>query len=284
MPARRTHPVNGILACVLGISSSLSLDLGFTTRTWGQGDNPFRKEPVRKEPVKRKAVRKPPSAARPTAPATPATSATQPANPTTPVTSSTQPANVPLPLASRPVVNTLGMEMLPLRFNGRVLYFSKYEVTQQQWYAVMGNNPSYQRGDAVPVNRVSLEDVLQFIETLNQLERNSSFRYRLPTVEEWEFAARGSGLLNLDVAAWYQPNSGGRPRPVGGKQANGFGLHDMFGNVWEWCTGGFIRGGAYDSPAEQCGPGGGRKESPQVRDSNIGFRLVATPVAESPRQ
>ncbi len=262
MPARRTCSVTGILACVIGVSF---LDLGFTTRVWGQGDNPFRKEPV-----KRKVVRKPPPASRPAA-ATP------------PASSATTPANTPLPPVSRPLVNTLGMEMIPLRFNGQVLYFSKYEVSQQQWYAVMGNNPSYQRGDAVPVNRVSLEDVLQFIETLNQLERNTSFRYRLPTVEEWEFAARASGSFNLDAAAWYRPNSGGRPRPVGGKQANGFGLHDMFGNVWEWCAGGFIRGGAYDSPAEQCSPRGGRKESPQRRDSNIGFRLVATPIAESPR-
>ncbi len=268
MPARRTHPVNGILACVLGMSL---FNLGFINRAWGQGDNPFRKEPSRKEPVRRKTVRKPPPASRSTAPPTPATSATQP-------------ANVPLPPASRPIVNTLGMEMIPLRFNGQLLYFSKHEVTQQQWYAVMGNNPSYQRSDTVPVNRVSLEDVLQFIETLNQLERNSSFRYRLPTVEEWEFAARGSGSSSLDAVAWYQPNSGGRPHPAGGKQPNGFGLYDMLGNVWEWCAGGFIRGGAYDSPAEQCSPRGGRIESPQRRDSNIGFRLVATPVAESPPQ
>jgi len=284
MPARWciTHPVTRVLTCVFGVSFSLGLDLGFTIRAWGQGDNPFRKEPVRKEPVRRKPVRKPSPATRPSASTTPATSTTQPANPTTPASPATQPANVPLPPASRPLVNTLGMEMIPLRFNGQVLYFSKYEVTQQQWYAVMGNNPSYQRGDTVPVNRVSLEDVLQFIEMLNQLERNNSFRYRLPTVEEWEFAARGSGSPSLDAVAWYQPNAGGRPHPAGGKQPNGFGLYDMLGNVWEWCAGGFIRGGAYDSPAEQCSPRGGRIESPQRRDSNIGFRLVATPVAESP--
>jgi hypothetical protein len=67
--------------------------------------------------------------------------------------------------------------------------------------AVMGNNPSHHEDDTVSVNRVSLEDVLQFIEILNQLECNGFFQYRLPTVKEREFAAWGSGLLNLEATA-----------------------------------------------------------------------------------
>lgn len=137
-------------------------------------------------------------------------------------------------------------------------YISKYEVTQELWEVVMGNNPSYCIGDARrPVESVSWEDCQKFIQKLNKLTGKS---FRLPTEAEWEYAARGgnksrgyrySGGNNLDSVAWtyfgtYYPNgmgnapeiiknSGGTSHPVGQKVPNELGLYDMSGNVEEWC-------------------------------------------------
>ena len=115
----------------------------------------------------------------------------------------------------------------------------KYEVTQGQWIKVMGNNPSNFKGDdGLPVERVSWNDIQGFIAKLNAL--NDGYRYCLPTEAEWEYAARGGTTgpyyANLDGIAWYDANSGSRTHPVGQKQANGYGLHDMLGNVWECCA------------------------------------------------
>lgn len=175
----------------------------------------------------------------------------------------------------QPFVNLVGMEMIPVRVGRELVYFSRYEVTQEQWQAVMGNNPSFYKGDDLPVSKVSMEDIAAFLRELNQLERGRRLTYRLPTAGEWETAALGDGVFNLDAQSWYVRNSGGRPQPVGRRQPNSFGLYDMSGNVWEWCAEGVVRGGAYDSPPERCGPRSGYRESPTGRDANIGFRVVA---------
>ncbi len=116
----------------------------------------------------------------------------------------------------------------------------KYEVTQAQWQRVMGSNQSHftQCGDTCPVEEVSWNDAQQFIQRLNQ---QSGSNYRLPTEAEWEYAARSggksekySGGNDVDAVAWYSGNSGSKTHPVGQKQANGLGIHDMSGNVWEW--------------------------------------------------
>ncbi len=117
----------------------------------------------------------------------------------------------------------------------------KYEVTQEQWIAVMGDNPSSNSsGPTLPVEMVSWDDIRVFIEKLNA---KTGKRYRLPTESEWEYAARAGGtsaysfgdiVSELGNHAWFRGNSGNKTHPVGGKAANEFGLHDMHGNVWEW--------------------------------------------------
>ena len=120
---------------------------------------------------------------------------------------------------------------------------AKYPVTQQQWEAIMGKNPSTYSGDGnLPVETVSWNDIQQFIQKLNALTGKN---YRLPTEAEWEYAARGgykskgykfSGSDDVATVAWYVANSKNRTHPVGTKEPNELGIYDMSGNVWEFCS------------------------------------------------
>ena len=180
---------------------------------------------------------------------------------------------------------------------------AKFEVTQFQWKAVMGNNPSrFSECDNCPVESVSWNDVQLYIQKLNAQTGDS---YRLPTEAEWEYAAKGgklsqgyiySGANDVEIVAWYYNNSADITHEVGTKQPNELGIYDMTGNVSEWCsdwcdiytsysvtnpTGAstgydrVLRGGCWNDSANlnrmtfrgRCGP--------NIYGFKIGFRLVS---------
>jgi formylglycine-generating enzyme required for sulfatase activity len=162
-------------------------------------------------------------------------------------------------------------------------YIGKYQITQAQWKAVMGNNPSHFKGDpALPVENISWNDAHLYCEKLAEMTGKA---YRLPSEAEWEYACRagttGDYATDLDATAWYSGNSGGETHPVGQKQPNAFGLYDMHGNVWEWCqdqsvssSRRVVRGGSWYSSGYVYRSTVSDNELPAARGNHIGFRVV----------
>lgn len=174
------------------------------------------------------------------------------------------------------------------------------EVTQAQWQAVMGNNPSYFKGENLPVESISWKDIQGFIQKLN----TGSNIYRLPSEAEWEYAARAGSTTNyscgddescLTEFAWYIPNSSNSSHPVGQKKPNALGLFDMHGNVSEWVEDRYEvysadavtdpkgaskgdyrlqRGGNWNNYAKECRSAARNYGDEGGSDNNLGFRLV----------
>lgn len=194
----------------------------------------------------------------------------------------------------------------------RGFYMQMTEVTQGQWKAVMGENPSNfgECGWDCPVENVSWHEVQEFIARLNEVEDGRS--YRLPTEAEWEYACRagssapffyGSEVnpdddgidVSLSEVAWYHGNSNKSTHPVGSKAPNAWGLYDMHGNVWEWCSDWYAdypnnavtdprgpreghvkvrRGGGWGHYPLFCRAADRSRHRPEEKDPNLGFRLV----------
>lgn len=192
-------------------------------------------------------------------------------------------------------------------------YLAKYPVTQALWKAVMnGQNPSRFPGDERPVEQVSWDDAQQFIKALNDMTESArppGHAYRLPTEAEWEYAARGgkyhaegfkyAGSDRLKDVGWFDVNSGKETKPVGMKNPNQLGFHDMSGNVWEWCEDDWhgdykgaptdgsawidrpkrgalrvYRGGGWLDDARNCRAALRYDRAPGRRDNGLGFRLA----------
>ena len=190
-------------------------------------------------------------------------------------------------------------------------WLSDHEVTQAEYEAVMGSNPSYFKGDLNrPVGSVSWDDAVAYCKKLTERERvaariTAQQAYRLPTEAEWEYAARagttGARYGELDAIAWHTGNSGNQTHPVKQKAANAWGLHDMLGNVWEWCSDWYgdypsgsvtdqmgpssgsytyrvLRGGSWNNNAGNARSASRDRSGPDNPNYNRGFRPVLSSV------
>ncbi|MGD8500893.1 MAG: formylglycine-generating enzyme family protein [Phycisphaerales bacterium] len=197
-------------------------------------------------------------------------------------------------------------------------FIDRYLVTQEEYYRVMGDNPSRWKAGKNPVEQVRWSDAVRYCNARSKLEglqpcydldtwqcNFDANGYRLPTEAEWEYACRagtttayffGNDPSKLSDHAWFRENSGGKPRPVGRKPPNPWGLYDMLGNVWEWCNDFYkvdyyqesphenpkgpatgetkvVRGGAWKFSADSCRSGYRYNENPGYADICFGYDI-----------
>jgi formylglycine-generating enzyme required for sulfatase activity len=169
--------------------------------------------------------------------------------------------------AKKSMARFVNIEMLPVP--GQSFLLAKTEITQAQWWVVMGY-PSVFNGGNRPVQNVSWDDAMEFCKKLTEMERAAGRlpagqEYTLPTEKQWEYACRAgttgdyAGTGNLDDMGWYDGHCGGRTHDVATKQPNQWGFYDMHGNVWELCLDKYdpgdyhvIRGGSRQYTADSC--------------------------------
>lgn len=181
----------------------------------------------------------------------------------------------------------------------KAFYLGTYEVTQAQYEAVMGENPSVLKGETLPCYDLGFEDAVEFCKKLSAL---TGTEITIPTEAQWEYTCRAgtstrfySGDREEDLAkvGWYRGNSGDVPHPVGEKEPNAFGLYDMHGNVWEFCLDtpgngyrdlfdvdpvgqllGGVRGGNWLFPPEECRSATRAGVSRRLPPAMMGIRLA----------
>ena len=185
-------------------------------------------------------------------------------------------------------------------------YCGKYEVTQEQWKAVMGTSPSKFPGAKNPVESVSWADCQAFVQKLNEKLGAQAGKFGLPTEAQWEYACRaGTNPDQADQAhaglimatAWYDANSEKKTHPVGEKKPNAWGLYDMQGNVWEWCVDWYgsrfysqppgddpngpaegtfrvLRGGGWNDNSWACRPMARGDRDPELKLDDVGLRVI----------
>jgi serine/threonine protein kinase len=186
----------------------------------------------------------------------------------------------------------------------RGFWFGAFEVTQKEYRAVMGNNPSTVQGDDLPVTDLSYEDCLKFCV---KMKEKTGLDYRLPTEAQWEYAARagtrtaysfGDDEDDLEFYGWFDENSDDKLHPIGRKRANPWGLYDIYGNAEEWCLDWYLedfykdaptddplcdigpktdrvrRGGSFTDAIDDCRSATRYQSDPMLRADNLGFRVV----------
>ena len=180
-------------------------------------------------------------------------------------------------------------------------YIGRCEVTQAQWRAVMGYHLIHFRGPDMPLDSVTWANATEFCTRLSERQPGT---FRLPTEAEWEFACRagsttaysfGANPSSLIEHAWFYTNSKNKTHPVGQKKPSAFGLYDMHGNVWEWCSDWYdeylaeatvdptgspegssriLRGGSWFCTPGPCRSANRGWNTPSIRDNDVGFRIV----------